>query len=263
MILALKHVLQVFFRRCGLSTGLFCTHPRNKCRRGRVTVGAGVKSIFTTTAPEWSLSGLMILKKNLSIHDTRSFTHMYSLVQVKYADGLSWLPELYRECWDDRSTNTDFSWTGNCTLSWVTAEFARYQRSCPLLGRYGCTSRTRRSSVWSATPRAAVGTKRHVWNKGRNDPWHLPRVRPELPCNSLSARSTYFFPRNFHDGHHNWRRWCSKTSRLTMAKQLIHPAKQLMATGAKMAGETTPTVLSIYMHARDRPRQNQKIRAGL
>ena len=98
MILALKHVLQDFFRRCGLSTGLFCTHPRNKCRRGRVTVGAGVKSIFTTNAPECSLSGLMILKKNLSIHDTRSFTHMYSLVQVKYADGLSWLPELYREC---------------------------------------------------------------------------------------------------------------------------------------------------------------------
>ena len=87
MILALKHVLQDFFRRCGLSTGLFCTHPRKKCRRGRVTVGAGVKSIFTTTAPEWSLSGLMILKKNLSIHDTRSLILMYSLVQVKYADG--------------------------------------------------------------------------------------------------------------------------------------------------------------------------------
>ena len=46
-----------FFRLCGLSTGLFCTHSRNKCRRGRVTVGAGVKSIFTTNAPELMVEG--------------------------------------------------------------------------------------------------------------------------------------------------------------------------------------------------------------
>jgi hypothetical protein len=37
MILALKHVVQDFLRLFGLSTGLFCTHERNKCRCGRVT----------------------------------------------------------------------------------------------------------------------------------------------------------------------------------------------------------------------------------
>ena len=41
MILALKHVVQDFLRLFGLSTGLFCTHERNKCRCGRVTAEGG------------------------------------------------------------------------------------------------------------------------------------------------------------------------------------------------------------------------------
>jgi hypothetical protein len=57
MILALKHVVQDFLRLFGLSTGLFCTHERNKCRCGRVTAeGGGVTWIPTATAPVCGLA---------------------------------------------------------------------------------------------------------------------------------------------------------------------------------------------------------------
>ena len=64
MILALKHVVQDFLRLFGLSTGLFCTHERNKCRCGRVTAEGGgrvVTWIPTATAPVCGLGGGALL----------------------------------------------------------------------------------------------------------------------------------------------------------------------------------------------------------
>ena len=63
MILALKPVVQEVPRLFGLSTGLFFTHERNKCRRGRVAVrrGGGATRIFTTIAPVCGLGGGALL----------------------------------------------------------------------------------------------------------------------------------------------------------------------------------------------------------
>ena len=41
MIMALKPVVQEVLRLFGLNTGLFFTHERNKCLRGRVAVRRG------------------------------------------------------------------------------------------------------------------------------------------------------------------------------------------------------------------------------